>query len=87
MTSSLGEIGESIIDEVIEAYEESKWQQLSTDTKDSLEERFKALSYPKVIEQKVLDFIKDHLDDLPMYAHPIVVRTLLRNYQNSPLFS
>lgn len=43
--------------------------------------------YPKIIEQKVLDFIQENLSYLPMYAHPIVVRNILEGFDKSPLFS
>ncbi|KAG5866672.1 hypothetical protein JTB14_013124 [Gonioctena quinquepunctata] len=87
MTSTVGVSGQSLINDVITMYKQHKWQALSEDANEQMEEKFSMYAYPKIIEQKVLDFIKKNLSDLPMYAHPVVVRALLRNYENSPLFS
>lgn len=45
------------------------------------------MPYPKIIEQKVLDFVQANLSYLPMYAHPVVVRTILEGFDKSPLFA
>ncbi|CAH1118654.1 unnamed protein product [Phaedon cochleariae] len=87
MTSSVGVSGHSIINDLITLYKQHKWNPLSTEANVMIEEKFRALAYPKIIEQKLLDFIKENLDYLTMYAHPVVIRALLRNYENSPLFS
>lgn len=61
--------------------------QLSSDQNDLVEEKFNSASYTKLIEKKVLDFIKDHLDTLPMYAHPIIIKAILEGFNKSPMFS
>ncbi|XP_057670515.1 cilia- and flagella-associated protein 61-like isoform X2 [Diorhabda carinulata] len=88
MTSSVGSSGHAtLINDLINLYKEHKWKKLPTESKIILEEKFKSLAYPKMIEQKVLNFLKSHLDLLPMYAHPLIIKDLLKNFSNSPLFT
>ncbi|KAJ8956355.1 hypothetical protein NQ318_015093 [Aromia moschata] len=77
----------SLVSELIEAYKEVKWKELTADQKDVLEDMFALQTYPKILEQKVLEFVQTNLDHLPMYAHPLIVKTLLSGYKNSPMFS
>ncbi|KAF7266503.1 hypothetical protein GWI33_020184 [Rhynchophorus ferrugineus] len=87
MTSSVGVDGSCLITEVIEMYKQRKWQPLTTEEQNKIEEEFPNKLYPKIIEQKVLDFIYQNLSYLPMYAHPNVVRNILEGFDRSPLFS
>ncbi|CAH1279957.1 unnamed protein product [Diabrotica balteata] len=88
MTSSVSTNGRgSLINDLINLYKQNKWDKISQESKEILEEKFKRLGYPKYIERKVLNFIKQHLDLLPMYAHPIIIKDILKNYANSPLFT
>ncbi|KAJ8980373.1 hypothetical protein NQ317_009367 [Molorchus minor] len=87
MTSTMFNTEVSLVSEFIDMYKETKWKELPQNEVDRLEEEFTALTYPKILEQKVLEFIHKNLDHLPMYAHPIVVKAILAGYRKSPLFS
>lgn len=60
---------------------------MSDETEEEIEDDFKRMPYAKIIEQKVLDFLKENISHLPMYAHPLLVRDILRNFDNSPMFT
>ncbi|XP_050302065.1 cilia- and flagella-associated protein 61-like [Anthonomus grandis grandis] len=87
MTSSVGSDETCLITDIIEMYKQQKWQPLTNDQQENIEETFPNMIYPKILEQKVLDFIQENLNYLPMYAHPIVVRNILEGFDKSPLFS
>lgn len=86
MTSSVSNEDECLITDIIEMYKTRKWQPLTNEQQDEIERKFPSMTYPKIIEQKVLDFIQDNLNYLPMYAHPLVVRSILEGFDKSPLF-
>ncbi|CAG9857665.1 unnamed protein product [Phyllotreta striolata] len=87
MTSSIGSSEESIINVLINLYKKNKWRPLPKEDKEYLEKTFRALGYSRIIEQKVLKFIKANMQHLPMYAHPTIVRKLLDNFNLSSLFT
>lgn len=60
---------------------------MADETEEEVEDDFRRMPYVQIIEQKVLDFLKENLSHLPMYAHPLIVRDILRNFDNSPMFS
>lgn len=47
---------------------------------------FKRLNYKDIIEQKVLEFIEENIDQLATYAHPKIIMSLLKGYETSHLF-
>lgn len=61
--------------------------QLTDETEDELSEQFNKMAYVKIIEQKVLDFLRENISHLPMYAHPVIIRDILRNFESSPMFT
>lgn len=61
--------------------------QLSEDTSNDIETRFNEMAYKEFIERKLLEFLKQNLSHLPMYAHPAIVRDILRDFQSSPMFT
>ncbi|XP_030755200.1 cilia- and flagella-associated protein 61-like [Sitophilus oryzae] len=87
MTSSVVPNEECLITEIIEMYKDRKWQHLTPEQQEEIELKFPSMLYPKIVEQKVLDFIQQNLQYLPMYAHPFVIRTILEGYDKSPLFT
>ncbi|KAJ8916545.1 hypothetical protein NQ315_000187 [Exocentrus adspersus] len=87
MASYSGTSGFSLISAVIDAYKDNNWKPLSQEMMDSLTDNFNNEPYPKLLETKVLDFIRDNLDSLPVYAHPIVVKSILEGFNKSPLFT
>ncbi|KAJ8967039.1 hypothetical protein NQ314_003156 [Rhamnusium bicolor] len=38
-------------------------------------------------KKKVLEFIQDNMDHLPMYAHPLVIKAMLEGFNKSPMFT
>lgn len=60
--------------------------QISDDQYTKLAKEFKRISYDDIIQQNVLEFIEENLDQLPVYAHPKIIRNLLKGFELSNLF-
>lgn len=88
LMESLGESeGESLIDEVFAMLKENDFNRLNRKQMATLEEKFKDSPYKNELVRTVLEFIRENLNDLSMYAHPIIVDLILQDYINSPCFS
>lgn len=63
------------------------FKKLTQNQIEELEEKFEGCAYQRVLVDMVLDYIKDNLNFLPMYAHPFIVNLILQDYQSSPCFT
>lgn len=43
--------------------------------------------YHQSIKRQLMDFLLENIEFLPMYAQPMLVKLIMEEYENSPLFS
>ncbi|XP_033221292.1 cilia- and flagella-associated protein 61-like isoform X2 [Belonocnema kinseyi] len=79
--------GECLVDDIMKALIKSNWNQISEEDAKNIENKFIGSSYQEEIEKNLIDFLQYFREELPMYCIPQRAREILKDFQDSPLFT
>ncbi|GJQ85053.1 hypothetical protein Trydic_g3715 [Trypoxylus dichotomus] len=81
------EEGASILEDITQKLVKNNWQRLtSADFREQIA-KFDGSEYQKKVTEKVLEFLIDNYNYLPMYANPMAVNVILAGCEESPMFN
>ncbi|KAK9753847.1 hypothetical protein QE152_g1456 [Popillia japonica] len=81
------EEGTSILEDVISKLEMNRWKRLTPAQFHDQHNKFNGSEYQKKVTEKVLEFLIDNYNYLPMYANPMAVNVILAGHEVSPMFN
>lgn len=61
--------------------------QISEEDAKNIENKFIGSTYQEEIEKNLIDFLQYSREELPMYCIPQRAREILKDFQDSPLFT
>ncbi|XP_026479838.1 cilia- and flagella-associated protein 61-like [Ctenocephalides felis] len=78
------EHGKSILEDTVNFIETHKYEKVSEQEQYQILKQYIGSEYQRKVEQGMLDFIFTNRSELPMYAHPDTLRTILGNFESCP---
>ncbi|XP_022914624.2 cilia- and flagella-associated protein 61-like [Onthophagus taurus] len=78
--------GESVIEDVISMLNQNNWKSLTEKHHQNMLDKFFGSNYEKVVEEKVMEFLKENKTILPMYGDANMYNMVIGESDTSPLF-
>ncbi|KAK9886454.1 hypothetical protein WA026_016737 [Henosepilachna vigintioctopunctata] len=79
--------GKSLAENTYDVLVENNWKDLTKQQKVDILQLFNESNLRNRMEQLIVDYVEENANHLPMYAHPILLRSILHDYEKSPMFS